>query len=341
MNSAQAAGDNPSQMVRPRRKSDSGQAAVETALVLPLLTFLLLGIIQLTMMQHAKLMTEYAAYQAARAGSVWNGNNERMQDAAIFALLPTLGRTDNVAQVGIRWLLAQVYQTGIRNALMVGGVGGVIPDTVNGSMLLGMVRVDTVSPSFWNGVSSIWKIKEFQWRELDFDDVETYPQDPSKLAQFAQKILKFFDVTIPDKDEEDLRKATLLSIRLRYYYQLRVPFANWIVFQCWYASMQGQKLYGEITRASTDVADKTMTNRRGNLDKLAVASKGWSHERGYPSALPLEMTVLWMLAQGSIPLVSDLAGPRYFIPLTATHSMRMQSAFHYKWLMHINPGWSW
>ena len=46
------------------------------------------------MIQHAKLMTEYAAYQAARAGIVWNGNNERMHDAAIIALLPTMGRTD-------------------------------------------------------------------------------------------------------------------------------------------------------------------------------------------------------------------------------------------------------
>src|SRR6185503_16858406 len=78
---------------------ESGQAAVEAALIMPLMVFMALGIIQLTMIQHAKLMTEYAAYQAARAGIVWNGNNERMHDAAIMALLPTMGRTDSAGEL--------------------------------------------------------------------------------------------------------------------------------------------------------------------------------------------------------------------------------------------------
>src|SRR6478672_10248576 len=80
-------------------RADSGQAAVETALILPLMVFLVLGIIQLTSLQHAKLMTEYAAFQAARAGIVWNGSNERMHDAAFFALLPTLGATGTTAEL--------------------------------------------------------------------------------------------------------------------------------------------------------------------------------------------------------------------------------------------------
>src|SRR5258705_9102744 len=69
---------------------ERGQAAIETALVMPLMIFFTLGIIQLAMVQQARLMTEYAAYQAARAGIVWNANNERMHDAAVFALLPTM-----------------------------------------------------------------------------------------------------------------------------------------------------------------------------------------------------------------------------------------------------------
>ena len=48
-------------------REESGQVAVEAALIMPLMVFMALGIIQLTMIQHAKLMTEYAAYQAARA----------------------------------------------------------------------------------------------------------------------------------------------------------------------------------------------------------------------------------------------------------------------------------
>src|SRR5256885_13708138 len=87
--------------------NDSGQAAVESALVLPLMVFFALGVIQLTMVQHAKIMTEYAAYQAVRAGIVWNGNNERMHDAALFALLPTMGKTDGVGPLAQTWVRAQ------------------------------------------------------------------------------------------------------------------------------------------------------------------------------------------------------------------------------------------
>src|SRR5688500_4861563 len=88
---------------RPQTDRQSGQAAVESALVLPLMVFMVLGILQLTLIQQAKLMTEYAAYQAARAGSVWNGSAERMHDAALVALLPTIHRTDDLAQVGLAW----------------------------------------------------------------------------------------------------------------------------------------------------------------------------------------------------------------------------------------------
>jgi hypothetical protein len=62
---------------------------VESAIVLPLMVFLIVGVIQLVMMQHARIMTEYAAFCAARAGIVWNADRYTMENAAIIALLPT------------------------------------------------------------------------------------------------------------------------------------------------------------------------------------------------------------------------------------------------------------
>src|SRR5438105_930062 len=94
-------------------RAKRGQAAVESALVMPLMVFFVLGIVQLAMLQQAKLMTEYAAFQAARAGVVWNGNNERMHDAAIVALLPTLGRTDSFSDVAQTWTKAQLYDAAL------------------------------------------------------------------------------------------------------------------------------------------------------------------------------------------------------------------------------------
>ena len=55
-------------------RDEDGQALVEGALVLPAMTFLVIGIIQLVMIQHARVMTEYAAYQAVRAGIVHNAD---------------------------------------------------------------------------------------------------------------------------------------------------------------------------------------------------------------------------------------------------------------------------
>src|SRR4029079_16997593 len=99
---------------------------------MPLMVFMCLGIVQLTMLQHAKLMTEYAAYQAARAGIVWNGNNERMHDAALAALLPTVGRTDTLLNYGKQWIKADAADT----ALAAISWGSPVPKAFNGSNLL-------------------------------------------------------------------------------------------------------------------------------------------------------------------------------------------------------------
>jgi hypothetical protein len=76
-------------MGNPRRRRDSGQSAVETALVLPLVTFMILGTVQLFMLLQAKLMAQYSVYQAARAGSTTYGRCDAMMHAALLPLIPT------------------------------------------------------------------------------------------------------------------------------------------------------------------------------------------------------------------------------------------------------------
>jgi hypothetical protein len=288
----------------PSSKKQSGQAAVEFALVMPLMVFLVLGIIQLTMMQHAKLMTEYAAYCAARAGIVWNGNHERMHDAASMALLPTLGRTDTPRSLARTWTLARDQDEALQQ-LAWPNKGSTVPATVNGSNLFGQVRVDTVNPSWYSPVRSVWKLRSaLDWSELDFDGPDAYPQVPA----LETKLAKFFNLPLPDNDEEVYRRATVLSVRVRYWYELRVPFANQVIFTSWWAAKAGM-------------------------------SPGIDHQKGYNTLDRSELAVLSGLADGSIPLLPKQVGRRYFIPLTATYSMRMQSNFHHKWLMHLNPDW--
>jgi len=65
---------------------------VESAIVLPLFVFLILGILQLGLMHQARLMTKYAAYKAVRAGSIHNASVKEMEKAAVAVLLPMLAK---------------------------------------------------------------------------------------------------------------------------------------------------------------------------------------------------------------------------------------------------------
>lgn len=312
-----------------RRKSrEGGQVAVETAIVLPLMVFLCLGIIQLTMIEQAKIMTEYAAYNAARAGIVWNGNNERMHDAAIFSLLPTMGDTHDIASLGKTWLIAEAWDTLLSKA-MLGSTAGTIPDTFRGNNLLGLVRVDTINPSYWSAIDSVWKLPDgVNWQELDFDGPDAYPEVTDLEKKFAQ----FFNLDLPDNDEEVYRRATVLQIRIRYWYEMRVPFANWVIFTSWFAANAGVELSGAIDRPTVKKAN--MMNS-GDLGGLGLRGRGITTQKGFDSVYPLEMGALWLISKGDVPLL----GRRYYLPLTATYSMRMQSNFYRKWIMHLNPSW--
>lgn len=310
---------------RPHPSREAGQAAIETALVLPLMVFVGLGLLQLTLMQQAKLMTEYAAYCAARAGIVWNGNAERMHDAALVALLPTLGRTDDLPNLARTWTRARLQDEALQS-LAWPTKDAVVPATVNGAPLFGQVRVDTVNPSWYAPVRSVWKLRSaMQWEELDFDGPDAYPQVPA----LERRLAKFFNLSLPDDDEEVYRRATVLSVRVRYWYELRVPFANWLLFTAWWAANAGVTLGGAIDRPTLD-AKARLTHGRGGMSEVGMAPvRGLENQRGYDTLYRSEMGVLWGLATGG----------HYFIPLTATYSLRMQSNFYLKWLMHLNPDW--
>ena len=80
-------------------RAESGQAAVEAALTLPLAVFLVLGALQLFLMLQARLMAEHAAFRAVRAGSLSQGSCRRMLHASLATLLPTFTRTDSPARL--------------------------------------------------------------------------------------------------------------------------------------------------------------------------------------------------------------------------------------------------
>lgn len=260
-----------------------GQALVESAIVIPLMVFLILGIVQLVMIQHARFMTEYAAFYAARSGIVWNGDPYIMENAAIIALLPTYDRVRDPGSVvggaidGRRLLehmigRALLYQINRRldgwRAQMLSGIASNLVSGVIGGRKV--VEVEIVHPT------------SIQGYELDFDDL--------------------YD----DSTGRETREANLLTIRLRYLYLMRIPFANWIIHHAWMARRVAQDLYGAIW------------NPQHNQPEANIFSQG-GHELSYQNI-------------GSLlgdPLLRDVAelgdNGIYMIPLETTYTMRMQS----------------
>ena len=136
-----------------RLRDDDGQSVVEGAIVLPAMVFLVLTIMQLTMVQHARIMTAYAAYCAARAGIVFNGDKAAMEQAATLALLPTIGRTDKLDTLTTTALKTFTLEKAKR------AVFG-----------LPIARVRTLSPT--SGVFGTLG-KHLGGKEIDFDDVRS------------------------------------------------------------------------------------------------------------------------------------------------------------------------
>src|SRR5262245_57867888 len=68
---------------------ESGQAAVEAALTMPMVLFLILCTMQLFLVIQARMLTQYAVFRATRAGSMNHGNCVPMMHAAVASLIPS------------------------------------------------------------------------------------------------------------------------------------------------------------------------------------------------------------------------------------------------------------
>lgn len=71
---------------------------METAIVMPLFLFILLGLIQLGLLHQARLLTKYAAYKAVRAGSLNRGDLQVMRNAAVAVMMPVLSQNSPIAR---------------------------------------------------------------------------------------------------------------------------------------------------------------------------------------------------------------------------------------------------
>ncbi|WP_224240127.1 TadE/TadG family type IV pilus assembly protein [Hyalangium gracile] len=174
------------------RSKESGQAAVEAALTLPLTVFLVLGTLQLFMMLQGRIMAEYAAFQAVRAGSRNHGDCVPMMHAALAGLLP------NVVSY-------------------MGGGGGQPGQKLAQAWSQRIGSPDNPDPKYQSGIDGnhtgpiFWMARE---RPLTGDvsgQEDAAFDDPRDLSG--------------DPNNGGLR----LEVRLVYWYALKIPFADWVI----------------------------------------------------------------------------------------------------------------
>lgn len=286
---------------RSNRKSQLGQAMVETVIVLPVFIFFILGMIQMTMMHQARLMLEYAAFNAARTGSVWNADVDKMRRAALISMIASrpswpivggVGKIDNYEDLilsGFKLIGGDMAATAIGDLLPVD-----LPDVFQ------VVKVDILSPTQADVESG--------QQEIDFDQAG---------------------------DDFEVRRLGQLTIRLTFYYNLTIPFANWVIWNSWYLSrsvgmnsllsingyLHSLHLPGlyDNTHAKPFLAFDAMNfTRNGQLVSYLL-------EGGAFNTSPYECMKKtdWLLMAG-LPKVLGVKD-NFFIPIITTHTIRMQS----------------
>ncbi len=186
-----------------QKKGQSGQAAVESAIVLPLFVFLILGILQLGLMHQARLLTKYAAYKAVRAGALHSANRDKMERAALAVLLPMVGQAGNgggeyIKAVGsASEFQAKWASPGISTNIMT--EGGLKYAKVS---ICGPTREELAS-----GTPSR------NSQEMDFDDPDYTASGSGSAGDIWRQI-----------------QRTKLRIQVTFNYRMHIPFADMVIY---------------------------------------------------------------------------------------------------------------
>lgn len=201
-----------------RTRRARGQVVVETAIIMPVFVFLILGLLQLGLMHHARVMTKYAAYKAVRAGSVNRGEKDAMTKAALAVLVPVIGR-DSAAGAPNKTDSVGAYNTGWNN--LKGNDQGGVP----------FVEVAICNP----------KRSQIQ-QNANFDDPRESmaqnqgaaeppdPNDPDPGGGGLGIPTPGVGGSAPQMGWQGFN-ASKLQIQITLFYRMYIPFANWMVWR--------------------------------------------------------------------------------------------------------------
>lgn len=189
---------------------ESGQVAVETAIIMPLFVFLILGILQLGLMAQARVMAKYAVYRAARVGAMHNASLEAMEQAALFHLMPVLvNKSESILPTGTSSEVLSKYSRTLTE----------YQKSPTGPKLMKIVICGPTSSELrGTGTSALPKADQRSLggrgssNEVDFDDPDLAGTDSPGTGRGMR-----------------LYNRLRLRVQLQLLYRMPIPFANWII----------------------------------------------------------------------------------------------------------------
>ena len=190
---------------------ESGQVAVEAALVMPLFVFFILGILQLGLIAQARVVAKYAAYRAARVGAMNNADPDAIQAAAILHLLPVLVNEKDV-------IMPTSSATDVVKKFV---AHNTISNVLPGGQLVKTVICSPLKDDLdGGGTHSIGNAGltarggKGNDNEVDFDD-PLNQGSPEDFTTGGDSLRRF--------------KRTRLVVQVQLMYRMPIPFANWVM----------------------------------------------------------------------------------------------------------------
>ncbi len=279
------------------KNDERGQALTESVLILPMMVLMVFGIWQLMLLQHARILVEYAGYNACRAGIVNNGDPEPMISAAAASVLPLYGDTSTFGNLMATWAkLSAMVAVGQAadhavNAMADAVAGAVGINFANWVVSNALVDVNVLNPTDEHFLVQDLVTGNNGSEEIDFDDV----LDPIHFHK------------------------NLLAAETRVMVPLKIPLINRIIWELYMIALQLEGNTRFKTTMQDQIALKTTLKEHGeDIGEQITAS----------ASVKMLAKLKLRQAQEYNQLILLKKAGAYFIPIRSTCGMQMQSNFY-------------
>lgn len=194
--------------LQPRRQR--GITLVEFAIVFPVATLFVLGLVQTGLVYMAKLTVNHASFMAARVGATHNASEKVMREAVIRGLSPFYQDstdTNDLTRLARAYLLSQKDNLGV---------------------LPWAAKVEILNPS-----------------PDAFTDFGV--RDPrSRVTYIPNDNLEWRSLDLGSRSKMNIRDANLLKVRVTYGYELKVPLVAGMLSRVMCGGTIGVDAYGDV-----------------------------------------------------------------------------------------------